>query len=407
MKRLFALCTTILALAALLPNTCLAASSPGYIISGDALLNGGGSATSPGYAIHGSAIGQAFFKPAGAMASPSYIADGLIIGNPQQTDLQRTLTVTFGDNGSGMVGDDVELLCAGSKSGDSCSMKLFYTTVVNLTATPLSTSTFSGWSGACSGSGACQVVMGSDRTVTANFATTSYTISASPGPNGSITPTETVNKGESRLYTVIPDIGHHITDVTVDGVAQVISDPKAFNYSFTNVTADHSISASFAVDIFTVDLQRCISGPTTVDYNATPTYAFTSGFDVAATINGTPATVTGNSYTYQVGITADQSIKGIFTVNPLGSNDPIQIVRNDIVVETKTTLQDAYDVASNKDVIMLKGIDFAGGLKAERNIEVTIKGGYEASFTASCNMSRVGKIEVRAGTVRTEYIAVK
>ncbi len=402
MKRLLALCITILSL---LPGICLAASSPGYIISGDALLNGGGSAASSGYTIHGSAVGSGFYKPAGAMVSPSYIAEGLIIGNPQQTDLQHTLTVTFG--GSGTVGDDVGLLCAGSKNGDSCSITLLYTTVANLTASPLTASTFSGWSGACSGSGACQVAMGSDRTVTANFAINSYTITASAGANGSITPTAMVNQGDSKLYSVTPDIGYHITDVMVDDVAQVVSDQKAFSYTFTNVTADHSISASFAIDTFTVDLHRCISGPTTADYNATPTYAFASGFDVAATINGSPVTVTGNSYTYPVGITSNQAINGLFTINPVGSNDPVQLMRGETVVATKTNLQDAYDVAESGDVILMKALSFDGGLKAERNINVTIKGGYEATFTSSCTMTRTGKIEVMAGSVAVQYVLAR
>jgi hypothetical protein len=404
MKRLFALCITILSL---LPGICLAATSPGYIISGDALLNGGGSAASSGYAIHGSAVGSGFYKPGVSMGSPSYIADGLFIGNPQQTGLQHTLTVSFGGSGSGTVGDDVGLLCAGSKSGDSCSITLLYSKVVNLTASPLSASTFSGWSGACSGSGACQVTMGSDRAVTANFAINSFTITASAGPNGSITPTETVNQGETRLYSVTPDIGHHITDVTIDEVSQSIPDPKTFSHTFTNVTADHTISASFAADTFTVDLHRCISGPTTVDYNATPTYAFTSGFDVAATINGSPVTVTGNSYTYQTGITANQTINGLFTINPVGVNDPVQLMRGETVVATKTNLQDAYDIAESGDVILMKAFSFAGGLRAERKIDVTVKGGYEATFTSSCTMTRTGKIEVRAGSVAVQYMLAR
>lgn len=42
-------------------------------------------------------------------------------------------------------------------------------TVVSLTATPASGSTFSGWSGACSGAGACTLTMNANLTVTASF----------------------------------------------------------------------------------------------------------------------------------------------------------------------------------------------------------------------------------------------
>jgi hypothetical protein len=42
-------------------------------------------------------------------------------------------------------------------------------TVVTVTATPSAGSVFTGWSGACSGTGACTVTMSADRTVAANF----------------------------------------------------------------------------------------------------------------------------------------------------------------------------------------------------------------------------------------------
>src|ERR1039458_8641440 len=98
MIRLFALCITILSL---LPGICLAETSPGYIISGATLLNGGGSAASPGYSIHGSALGQAFFNPTGSMGSPTYTSGVLTIGNPQQIDLKHTLAVNFSGSGYG------------------------------------------------------------------------------------------------------------------------------------------------------------------------------------------------------------------------------------------------------------------------------------------------------------------
>jgi len=41
--------------------------------------------------------------------------------------------------------------------------------LVNVTATPASGYTFSGWSGACTGPGSCSVTMSADKTVTANF----------------------------------------------------------------------------------------------------------------------------------------------------------------------------------------------------------------------------------------------
>lgn len=86
------------------------------------------------------------------------------------------------------------------------------------------------------------------RTVPAAPAT--YTITASAGPNGGITPsgTTSVTHGGSQTYTISADNGHHIADVRVNGnsVGAVSS------YTFTQVSADQTISATFAVENFNV-----------------------------------------------------------------------------------------------------------------------------------------------------------
>ena len=53
-----------------------------------------------------------------------------------------------------------------------------------------------------------------------------------------------MNSGDSITFTIAADTGFHISDVKVDGVLQgAIS-----SFAFTNVTADHTITASFAID---------------------------------------------------------------------------------------------------------------------------------------------------------------
>ncbi|MFA5375472.1 MAG: hypothetical protein WC455_06940 [Dehalococcoidia bacterium] len=72
------------------------------------------------------------------------------------------------------------------------------------------------------------------------------TITAGAGDNGSIDPSGdvTVDYGSSQTFDITADPGYHVADVLVDGssVGAVTS------YEFTNVTADHTISASFASD---------------------------------------------------------------------------------------------------------------------------------------------------------------
>ena len=76
------------------------------------------------------------------------------------------LTVTIAGSGSGTVtSSPTGITC----STASCSKNYTLNTSVTLTATPASGQLFAGWSGACSGTGACVISMSGDKTVTASF----------------------------------------------------------------------------------------------------------------------------------------------------------------------------------------------------------------------------------------------
>jgi hypothetical protein len=85
---------------------------------------------------------------------------------------KRTLTVAKAGTGSGTVKSKP----AGIECGSTCSaefdasVKFNTATKVVLKAAPSSGSTFTGWSGACSGTAACKVQMNEARSVTATFA---------------------------------------------------------------------------------------------------------------------------------------------------------------------------------------------------------------------------------------------
>jgi hypothetical protein len=66
------------------------------------------------------------------------------------------------------------------------------------------------------------------------------------GAHGTISPSGAVAVvcGSNQTFTITPDPNHHVLDVLVDGVSQ---GPVA-SYTFTNVTAAHTIAASFAID---------------------------------------------------------------------------------------------------------------------------------------------------------------
>jgi len=313
-----------------------------------------------------------------------------------------TLTVALAGNGSGSVHSSPGgISCDSTLTG--CSSPFYQYWPVTLSATPDWKSLFTGYSG---GSTDAAFSMDTNRDVTATFTSKTCTITASAGAHGSITPTAIYNYGSSPIYSVTPDTGYHITDITIDGTPHAVSNPKQFSHTFSDVAGDHSISTTFAIDTFSVNLGRCISGPSTVAYNDTPTYTFTPGYSVAATVNGTPVTVTNNSYTYTTGITENQTITVVFTVEPIGISAPAKLIRGLTVID-KQTVQDAYNVAESGDVILLRGGTVTGDLLADRAINVSIKGGYEATYSNSCTSTKTGRITIKAGTVRVEYMAVR
>jgi hypothetical protein len=82
-----------------------------------------------------------------------------------------------------------------------------------------------------------------NHTISAAFVQITYTITASAGSNGSISPsgTVTVNSGSSQSFTITPSSGFVVSSVTVDGANQ----GAITTYTFTNVQANHTISATF------------------------------------------------------------------------------------------------------------------------------------------------------------------
>ena len=81
-----------------------------------------------------------------------------------------------------------------------------------------------------------------------------YTITASAGAGGSISPggIVTVEEDKNQLFTITPDTGYKIDGVKVDSVPV---NPPVPSYEFIGVTRNHTIEATFVKDIdMTVDI---------------------------------------------------------------------------------------------------------------------------------------------------------
>ncbi|MGA2902289.1 MAG: protease pro-enzyme activation domain-containing protein [Candidatus Korobacteraceae bacterium] len=110
---------------------------------------------------------------------------GSMNGRPLMTALvPYTLTVSTIGNGS-VTSTDGLINCPGT-----CSRSYPGNTQVTLNAAPIQGWMFSGWSGACSGTGSCVVAMTQNQSVTATFTQNSYTLTVSTVGNGAVTSTD-------------------------------------------------------------------------------------------------------------------------------------------------------------------------------------------------------------------------
>ncbi len=159
-----------------------------------------------------------------------------------------------------------------------------------------------------------------NHTIQASFAIDTNTITASAGANGSISPAGAVpvNYGANQTFTITPAANYHVMDVLVDGssVGAVTS------YPFNNVTANHTIQASFAIDTNTItasaEANGSISpaGAVPVAYGANQTFTITPGrhYHVAdVTVDGSSVGAV-TSYTFS-NVTAGHTIEATFAIN--------------------------------------------------------------------------------------------
>jgi hypothetical protein len=152
----------------------------------------------------------------------------------------RTLTVIT--SGNGTVSSDPP----GINCGSDCSEQYDQGTVVTLTAYTGSGSTFSGWSGACSGTNPqCVLTMSSDRTATATFslppASRSLTvIKAGPGTVTSVPPGINCGSDCSESYT-------QGTVVTLTALA----DPGAAFTGWSGTCSGTALQCAFTLNVDT------------------------------------------------------------------------------------------------------------------------------------------------------------
>ena len=163
------------------------------------------------------------------------------------------LSVTKDGTGSGTVMSTP----AGVNCGATCSQAVTQGTTITLTATAVSGSTFMGWTGACSGTGACGVTVNSATDVGATFDTDRVDRPLTPNPTPVVT---------SVLPGSLP-AGGAATTLTVNGSGFVVTSVVRWNGTARTTTFVSKTQLQAAIT--KADLTTAGSVPVTV-FNPTP-----------------------------------------------------------------------------------------------------------------------------------------
>ena len=240
-----------------------------------------------------------------------------------------TLSTSVAGTGSGIIASSP----AGINCGVDCSEAITPGTVVTLTATSNATSTFTGWSGACSGTGTCVVTMDAAKSVTATFAIRRYTlnvprigagtVTSSPaGINCGVDCVEDYDAGTVVTLTPAPDAASSFA-----GWSGACSGTAA---CAVTMDAAKSVTATFVANQFALSVTRSGSGSGAVSsspagitcgldcseiYNASTVVSLTATSDASSTFTGWSGACTGTG-SCVVTMTAAKSVDAAFTIRP-------------------------------------------------------------------------------------------
>jgi PKD repeat protein len=237
-----------------------------------------------------------------------------------------------------------------------------------------------------------------NHTIEAVFAT-NYTITATAGLNGSISPSGATNVVShfSQMFVIIPATGYYVTDVLVDGVSV-----GAVNaYAFTDVTADHSISASFGIYVLTVvttgiSTGTITSNPTGINCGAACTSEYSPGSTVILTASPSPGAIfdgwsgggcSGTATTCTVLLNAGTTVMATFTMSSAS-----------VAGALYHTLQDAYGAAPDGATILVRDMPPPQSLNANLPKTITLVGGYNTDYSSGAGTTTLqGMIDISSG----------
>ena len=230
-----------------------------------------------------------------------------------------------------------------------------------------------------------------DHTIRAVFHMNQYTITASAGLNGTISPNGVVNvnHGATQVFTIAPASGYHVDSLLVDGVKV----DSTTSYAFVNVTADHTIRAVFHINQYTITssagLNGTISPDGVVNVNHGATQVFTiapsGGYHVDSLLVDGVKVDSTTSYTF-VNVTTDHTIRVSFAISQVtvavGMNSGWNLISCPVTV-ANDSVQVLYPTAA-----FPYAFSFSGGYIQDYTMENGV--GYWEKFPSAIAQSVTG-----------------
>ena len=224
---------------------------------------------------------------------------------------------------------------AGISCGADCSEPYNSGTVVTLSQAATAGSTFTGWSGACTGTGACQVTVDAAKSVTATFALNPYTLTVAKAGTG----TGTVTSSPAGI-----SCGADCSQPYNSGTVVTLSQAATAGSTFTGwsgactgtgacqvtVDAAKSVTATFALNPYTLTVAKAGTGTGTVTsspagiscgadcsepYNSGTVVTLSQAATAGSTFTGWSGACTGTG-ACQVTMSAAKSVTATFAPAP-------------------------------------------------------------------------------------------
>src|SRR6266850_1302358 len=210
---------------------------------------------------------------------PSPLVFGAFVGTPS-----FTLTTGVSPSGAGTI--------------TPATGKYDVGTQVTVTATANTGYEFTGWSGACTGTGSCTVTMTSDQSVTANFMVLQYTLTTGTNPSGA----GTVTPASGNKY----NYGTQVTVATTTNTGyQFTGWSGACNTTgpcTVMMTGDRSVTANYALVQYTLatdgtgtGMVGALPSSSTGKYNAGTDVSVTATPGTGCKFNGWAGACSGNA----------------------------------------------------------------------------------------------------------------